>query len=736
MERSTTNPRILLLAGILLAGLASASAAASSTSFLPVLGWEDDVDVVVAPDGEFLVLCEEREDGTQAQVRILNLAAATGQVLGTSFTMGVPGFENGVDPIIIQELEAGTGYPVLIPVESETGAAAGILVLRVNAAGVVLEQIQISLGPLGFRPDVDGLWTHYMFPVIAFFPLESEDHSIRGVLAIDADPRPAVGGGDFGGCTLLATAAMAACGGAIVVPWLPGLADAVDPVAYEVAGCCSRLALPVISRSGRDGDLLLIDFDPNFEPPLYEGHSSVKAINSAGPRPTRFPGFERGVDPKLFSNECGFGAPAVLVPVEDPVGDGDLYMLDQDGHATWTLSHDSGLTGLRILGYEAGVDLVPMCDFGGEPQVAVPLESASGTDADLWLVDLSDGHVVARAEDPAINPGLTIAGFEIGVDPVLWTPAHLVVPVEGPATGPGLVVLNAAGSAVSVSFGGIVLGFRRSVDPIVDRRVAPHVLYVPVAKDDASDADLLIFNTPPILAGTSVEGVNPGEQMTDFEWDVDPGLVEKQRPGGAFIYLPEEDATGANARLRIEDFPSTARVAMATPSARGLPSSLYFLTDSPLGQIVLKQNDLLGLETGLDMADGRGEISQDWQPNQSKTAGQDGDSDPTVAWMLEPTSSLHFDGQPDAAGVYHTNPATFPQRISYTLKQEGPVDVEVDDAAGRRVRLLAHGPRRAGEQVMVWDGLDDQGRRVRSGLYFLRIRSAGQRESSKIMVIR
>ena len=68
---------------------------------------------------------------------------------------------------------------------------------------------------------------------------------------------------------------------------------------------------------------------------------------------------------------------------------------------------------LTIPGYEAGVDLLPMCLAAATPpnRVAVPVEKPDGTDADLWMVNLDTGVRIASAE--AVNPGLTIPGYEV-----------------------------------------------------------------------------------------------------------------------------------------------------------------------------------------------------------------------------------------------------------------------------------------------------------------------------------
>ena len=60
--------------------------------------------------------------------------------------------------------------------------------------------------------------------------------------------------------------------------------------------------------------------------------------------------------------------------------------------------------------------------------------------------------------------------------------------------------------------------------------------------------------------------------------------------------------------------------------------------------------------------------------------------------------------------------------VSVQAPGSGPFTVTVHDAAGRRVRTLA-GASGAGGRF-TWDGLDDAGRAVLSGVYFLRVTTA------------
>ncbi|MBN1503561.1 MAG: hypothetical protein JW952_00690, partial [Candidatus Eisenbacteria bacterium] len=63
-----------------------------------------------------------------------------------------------------------------------------------------------------------------------------------------------------------------------------------------------------------------------------------------------------------------------------------------------------------------------------------------------------------------------------------------------------------------------------------------------------------------------------------------------------------------------------------------------------------------------------------------------------------------------------------------------PADVVVLDAGGRLVKRLAGGS--AGDGAVVWNGRDEDGRRVAPGVYFVALRSARGEVSSKFVLLR
>ena len=93
-----------------------------------------------------------------------------------------------------------------------------------------------------------------------------------------------------------------------------------------------------------------------------------------------------------------------------------------------------------------------------------------------------------------------------------------------------------------------------------------------------------------------------------------------------------------------------------------------------------------------------------------------------------------------ALSVPYPNPAVFPVQMRYEIPEQGQVQLTVYDLLGRRIRELVDAPHAQGEQTVAWDGLDDTGARVASGLYLIGITAEiGSQtivETQPVMVVR
>jgi hypothetical protein len=77
-------------------------------------------------------------------------------------------------------------------------------------------------------------------------------------------------------------------------------------------------------------------------------------------------------------------------------------------------------------------------------------------------------------------------------------------------------------------------------------------------------------------------------------------------------------------------------------------------------------------------------------------------------------------------------------RIPARLLEEGTVSTQVTihDATGRIVRNLHSGELGRGWQELSWDGLDNEGRDLRSGVYFYAVRAGGMKETGRFLKLR
>ncbi len=87
-------------------------------------------------------------------------------------------------------------------------------------------------------------------------------------------------------------------------------------------------------------------------------------------------------------------------------------------------------------------------------------------------------------------------------------------------------------------------------------------------------------------------------------------------------------------------------------------------------------------------------------------------------------------------GPNSPNPFNPTTTIRFELRSRQLVSLVIYDAAGRAVRTLVHGETGPGVHTVVWDGENDSGRSVTSGVYFARIVADRSSETRKMMLVR
>jgi hypothetical protein len=83
-------------------------------------------------------------------------------------------------------------------------------------------------------------------------------------------------------------------------------------------------------------------------------------------------------------------------------------------------------------------------------------------------------------------------------------------------------------------------------------------------------------------------------------------------------------------------------------------------------------------------------------------------------------------------GPVHPNPSTSGATIPFELPARLRAVVDVFDLRGARVRRLLDRDLEAGPHALTWDGRDDRGAPLASGVYFVRLRAGGVGDARKI----
>ncbi len=94
---------------------------------------------------------------------------------------------------------------------------------------------------------------------------------------------------------------------------------------------------------------------------------------------------------------------------------------------------------------------------------------------------------------------------------------------------------------------------------------------------------------------------------------------------------------------------------------------------------------------------------------------------------------------PSPAGrLYPASPNPFNPNttIRYDLIRDGFIEVAVHDVSGARIRSLVNGFMPAGEHSVAWDGRDDGGAGVASGVYLYRLRADAIVETRRMVLVR
>jgi hypothetical protein len=92
--------------------------------------------------------------------------------------------------------------------------------------------------------------------------------------------------------------------------------------------------------------------------------------------------------------------------------------------------------------------------------------------------------------------------------------------------------------------------------------------------------------------------------------------------------------------------------------------------------------------------------------------------------------------QESALEQNYPNPFNAETAITYRVNVSGDVDLAVFDLAGQRIRTLFSGRRDAGAYAVRWNGRDDGGTAVASGVYLYRLKTPEFNEARRLTLLK
>ena len=84
----------------------------------------------------------------------------------------------------------------------------------------------------------------------------------------------------------------------------------------------------------------------------------------------------------------------------------------------------------------------------------------------------------------------------------------------------------------------------------------------------------------------------------------------------------------------------------------------------------------------------------------------------------------------------YPNPFNPNTTIAFTLAKAGKVSLSIYNMKGQLVKTLQQGNLESGDHRLNWNGLDDNGMEVSSGLYLYRLESEGYTQTNKMLLMK
>ncbi|MFA6911011.1 MAG: FlgD immunoglobulin-like domain containing protein [Candidatus Cloacimonadaceae bacterium] len=99
---------------------------------------------------------------------------------------------------------------------------------------------------------------------------------------------------------------------------------------------------------------------------------------------------------------------------------------------------------------------------------------------------------------------------------------------------------------------------------------------------------------------------------------------------------------------------------------------------------------------------------------------------------------MEFPPSPPISGINknYPNPFNPDTNIIYGLGKSGNVSLDIYNVRGQRVRNLLNTEQKEGWYKLIWDGSDDRGNTLPSGMYYLRLTVEGNHYLRRITLMK
>ena len=107
-----------------------------------------------------------------------------------------------------------------------------------------------------------------------------------------------------------------------------------------------------------------------------------------------------------------------------------------------------------------------------------------------------------------------------------------------------------------------------------------------------------------------------------------------------------------------------------------------------------------------------------------------------ITVMASQASKLVAPSLPFGLGENYPNPFNLETQITFTVSTAGPVELAIYNILGQRVRILVQQKQAAGSYQVVWNGRNDNGAPVASGIYLYRLSSAQEVQVRRLLLLK